>query len=123
MSRKTPEWIGKTDDTSAPPRVRLRVFEAHSGKCYLTGLKITPADKWEMDHKIALINGGENREDNLAPALVKAHRQKTNQDVKIKARDTRIRQKHIGITKTKSSFSTSRSGKYKAKVGSGIEIR
>jgi 5-methylcytosine-specific restriction protein A len=67
MSRSVPEWIGKTDDTPPPPRVRLRVFEAHNGKCHLTGRKIGPADQWDVDHVLALANGGENRESNLAP--------------------------------------------------------
>ena len=101
MSRKVKEWQGKTDDTAAPPRVRLRVFEAHSGICYLTGRKITPADQWDLDHVIALVNGGENRESNLAPALRAAHREKTAEDVAMKAKDRRVRSKHIGAAPKK----------------------
>lgn len=59
MSRSTPEWIGKTDDETPPLRVRLRVFEAYGGKCYLTGRKIMPGDEWDLDHKIALCNGAQ----------------------------------------------------------------
>lgn len=29
MSRSVEEWVGKTDDTEAPPRVRLRPFGAN----------------------------------------------------------------------------------------------
>jgi hypothetical protein len=74
MSRKVEEWIGKTPDTPAPPRVRLRVFERHNGICYLSGRKIMAGDKWEIEHPQALINGGENRESNMAPALVGPHK-------------------------------------------------
>ena len=28
-----------------------------------------PGDAWDLDHKVALINGGRHAEDNLAPAL------------------------------------------------------
>ena len=72
MSRELPLWVGATDDAKVPPRVRLRVFEAHGGRCWLSGRKIMPGDKWELDHKVALINGGRHAEDNLAPALSEA---------------------------------------------------
>ena len=100
MSRTTEEWFGATDDTRPPPRVRLRVFAAHEGRCWLSGRKITPADKWDIDHKVALINGGENRESNLAPALRDRHREKTASDVAEKAKTDRIRAKHLGIHRT-----------------------
>lgn len=95
--RSVPEWIGKTPDSAIPDRVRLRVFESKGGVCHLSGRKITPADKWDMDHVQAIVNGGENRESNLAPAIRSEHRKKTAQDVKIKAKCDRIRKKHLGI--------------------------
>lgn len=121
--RAVPEWIGKTDDTAAPPRVRARVFQAHNGICHISGRKITVADRWELDHIVALCNGGENIESNLAPALAKAHRVKTNADVAQKAKNDRVRKKHLGIETKKSSFRTSRGGPFKAKIGGGIEPR
>lgn len=103
MSRAVPEWIGATPDTPVPPRVKLRVFEAYEGRCYLSGVKIRPGDKWELEHVIALINGGENRERNLAPALKGPHAIKTKADVKIKAKTAKVRQKHLGIRSAKPS--------------------
>lgn len=97
MSRTVEEWIGKTDDSVPPPRVRLRVFEAHGGRCYLSGRKIMAGDAWDLDHKVALCNQGQNRETNLAPVLRDKHREKTKDDVAEKARIDRIRQKHLGI--------------------------
>lgn len=102
--RSVPEWIGATPDTPVPPRVRLRVFEAHNGLCHLTGLKITGADAWDMDHVKALANGGENRESNLAPALRKAHRVKTAEDVAKKATSYRKRSKFLGIKPEKPAY-------------------
>lgn len=103
MSRELPEWIGRDDNSPVPPRVRLRVFEAYGGRCYLSGRKIMAGDKWEIEHKLAIILGGENRERNLAPALVGPHKLKTRVDVALKAKITRTRQKHLGI-KTGSGF-------------------
>lgn len=104
MSRAVEEWIGKSDDTPIPPRVRLRVFETHNGVCYLSGRKIRAGEAWECDHIIALVNGGENRESNLAPALKQAHREKTNADVALKAKIARVRAKHLGISKPKTRW-------------------
>lgn len=99
MSREVPEWIGRTPDTPAPPRVRLRVFERYKGICYLSGRKIMPGDKWEIEHPQAIINGGENRESNMAPALVGPHKRKTAQDLAQKAKNDRVRKRHLGIKK------------------------
>lgn len=97
MSRSVPEWRGASDDTAPPPRVKARVFLAHDGVCHLSGRKIRPGDVWQCDHVVAIINGGENRESNLAPALAEAHREKTAEDVAIKSKTARIRAKHLGL--------------------------
>lgn len=65
MPRSVPEWVGKTDDTPAPPRVRVRVFERCERKCGQCGRKIRPGENWTLEHVIALINSGQNRESNL----------------------------------------------------------
>ena len=39
-----------------------------------------------VDHVRALINGGENRESNLAPILREKHREKTARDIDEKAK-------------------------------------
>ena len=97
MSRSVPEWIGATPDAKIPPRVRLRVFERHGGICHLSKRKIQPGEIWQLDHIIALVNGGEHRESNLAPALDNPHKEKTAADVAEKAKIDRIRKKHLGI--------------------------
>lgn len=97
MTRSVPEWIGATPDAAIPARVRLRVFERHGGRCHLSGRLIRAGDQWDCDHVIALINGGEHRESNLAPALRDAHREKTAEDVAIKSKIARMRAKHLGV--------------------------
>lgn len=122
--RTVPEWIGKTPDTPVPPRVRRRVYDAHDGVCYLTSRKILAADKWDIDHKIALINGGQNRESNLAPVLREPHRAKTSRDVAEKAKVERTRQKHLGL-KSKSSrpMPGSKASPWKMKMNGTVERR
>lgn len=121
--RSVKEWVGKTPDTPAPPRVRLRVFEAYDGKCGITGRKIHAGDTWELDHIQALANGGQNRESNLQPALKKAHKAKTARDVAQKSKDRRVRSKHLGIHKSMCPLPGGRKSKFKRKVGGGVVLR
>ena len=95
--RRVPEWIGKTPDSKVPPRVRLRVFMDYEGRCWLSGRKIAPGEPWELEHKVALCNGGEHRESNLAPALKDKHRAKTAADIAEKSAVYRKASKHAGI--------------------------
>lgn len=102
MTRSTPEWIGTTPDSPVPDRVKVRVFARYEGRCHWTGKRIMPGDAWDTDHIVALINGGENRENNLAPILRgKAHKEKTAQDVAIKSKTYRMQAKHLGLMKPK----------------------
>jgi 5-methylcytosine-specific restriction protein A len=97
MSRATKEWIGRNPDSKIPPRVKLRVFERHGGVCHLSGRKIAAGEPWDCDHVIALVNGGLNRERNLAPALRDKHRQKTADDVAEKAKVARKAKANLGL--------------------------
>ena len=97
MSRSVPEWRGKTDDSPVPLRVRLRIFERHGGICFISGRQIRAGECWNLDHIVALINGGEHRELNLAPVLVEPHKVKTKQDIKEKAVVAKKRKSFLGI--------------------------
>jgi 5-methylcytosine-specific restriction endonuclease McrA len=97
MPRNVKEWVGRNPDSKIPPRVRLRIFERHGGVCHLSGRKIAAGEPWDCDHIIALINGGEHRESNLAPALRDKHRQKTADDVAEKAKVARKAKANLGL--------------------------
>lgn len=96
-ARSVPEWVGSSPDAKVPPRVRLRVFEANDGICWLSGRRIRAGEPWDLEHKVALINGGEHRESNMAPALRDKHRAKTAEDVAEKSAVAEKRKKHLGI--------------------------
>lgn len=121
MTRSTKEWIGKTDDSQPPPRVRLRVFLRHNGICHIAGRKIEPGEPWAVDHVVALVNGGENRESNLAPILVDKHKAKTRDDVAIKAKTYRKRKANYGI-RTRSRWPYGKDSPFKKKI-SGAVVR
>lgn len=104
MARAVPEWIGKTDDTPAPPRVRIRVFERCDGKCGQCSRKIRPGEGWTLEHLIALINGGENRERNLGVTCDWCLPAKNVADVAEKAKTYAVKLKHLGVKKPSRGF-------------------
>src|SRR4051812_8130380 len=106
MSRSVVEWRGKTDDSAIPPRVRLRIFERFNGVCSLSDRKIRAGEKWDCDHIVALINGGEHRESNLAPVLRGPHKAKTAEDVAEKSKVYRKRAAHLGIKTPKQKIAS-----------------
>ena len=109
MSRSVPEWIGKTDDSRPPPHVRLRIFERFKGICHWSKRTIRPGDLWDVDHVEALINGGENRESNMAPILRgKPHKEKTAADVAEKSKVYRKKAKHLGLKRRRRTIPSRR---------------
>jgi 5-methylcytosine-specific restriction endonuclease McrA len=99
MARAVASWIGKTDDTPIPPRVKLRVFESAKGICHICQRVIQAGERWDAEHVIAIINGGANAEVNLLPAHKACHPTKTAADLKEKSKVAAVRKKHIGITR------------------------
>jgi 5-methylcytosine-specific restriction endonuclease McrA len=119
MSRSTPEWVGKTDDSAVPPRVKDRVLEAYDNKCALSGIPFRPGEKIEFDHITPLWLGGENRENNLQPVLPKAHKKKTSTEAKVRKKVNNIRKKHNGLKPKSKAWGNS---KWKKKIdGSVVE--
>jgi 5-methylcytosine-specific restriction protein A len=124
VTRAVPEWIGKTDDTPAPPRVRLRVWDRCEGKCHRCARKIPTGDAWILEHLIALINGGENRERNLCLTCSWCKPIKDAEDVAVKAETYRVRSKHILPSEQKrSSFGTNRNSKFKKRMDGTVVLR
>ncbi len=100
MSRSTDLWVGRTDDSAIPPRVRLRVFERHAGRCADCGRVLRPGH-WQCDHIVSLINDGKHEEGNLQPLCTSpCHQAKTKQDVAVKSKTARVRQKTAGIRRS-----------------------
>jgi 5-methylcytosine-specific restriction endonuclease McrA len=73
------------------------VFLAHGGICHISKRPIRVGEAWELEHIKPLSMGGEHREQNLAPALVKPHREKTAKEATERAKADRVRAKHLGI--------------------------
>lgn len=122
-ARSVPEWIGATPDTAIPPRVRLRVFERAGRRCEECSRPLLAGDKWQADHVLALINGGENREGNLRCICDWCHKAKTASDVAEKSRTYRRRLKDAGIRETKRPMPGSRNSPYRKKMNGEVVPR
>lgn len=119
MSRALPEWIGKTDDSAIPDRVKMRVHAVAEGRCAKCTLEATTG---QYDHAIPIIIGGENRESNLQFLCVPCHKAKTRLDVKLKAKVARVRKRHLGLKKP-SKFACSRDSKFKKRIDGSVVLR
>jgi 5-methylcytosine-specific restriction endonuclease McrA len=62
------------------PQERARIFAECGGKCALCTRKLGPADRWDLDHAIALEAGGSDDDDNLRPVCAWCHTGKTSED-------------------------------------------
>lgn len=121
--RSVPEWIGATPDAKVPPRVRLRIFDAHNGICHISGIKILGGQPWELEHIKALANGGEHRESNMAPALKDKHKAKTADDVAEKSAVATKRKKHLGIAKSRHPMPGGKGSRFKRKMDGTVVPR
>lgn len=102
---------------------RARLFEAHGGKCHICGGAIDGTrEAWDVEHIIPLALGGDDNEANCAPAHRKCHAAKTATDKGQITKANRVRAKHLGARK-RSSFATSRGGKFKQRIGGEIVRR
>lgn len=97
MSRTLPEWIGATDDTMPPPRVRLRIAERQGDQCALCTRAFSPKLPIQIDHKVPLILGGLNRESNLQAVCPYCHKAKSASEMKVKSKIAKARQDRLGI--------------------------
>lgn len=123
MPREVDEWIGPKDDTDAPPRVRVRVFNKYGGVCQCgCTRRIQAGEPWQLDHIVALINGGENRESNVWPLLTAHHKEKSKNDMAEKSTIYKKRSRHLGLKK-RSRFPCSKTSKFKKKFDGTVVRR
>lgn len=120
--RSTPEWIGRDDDQRIPDYVKDRVANKAKLCCRICKRQVIGKLRAEFDHETPLILGGKNRESNIQLLCHECHRTKTKLDVKLKAKVSRVRKKHLGIRK-RSTFSCSRDSGWKKRIDGSVVRR
>lgn len=123
MTRSLPDWIGENDDTPVPRRVKDRVWQRECGKCHRCERKIPSGDAWIIEHRIAIINLGANAEHNLCLTCSWCKPQKDAEDVAQKAKNYRVRAKHIGLHRPKVIMPGSRASRWKKKLNGQVVLR
>lgn len=86
---------------------RARIFAANDGCCHLCSQKIDGVrEAWEIEHVIAWELTRDDSDDNLKPAHIGCHRQKTHeQDRPAISQAKRREAKHTGVKRPSSSLS------------------
>lgn len=59
---------------------RARIFESSRGRCAVCSRMLGPADDWDVDHAIAIENGGTDDDSNLRVVCDWCHADKTADD-------------------------------------------
>lgn len=102
---------------------RVRLFELYKGECHICEGKIHVNESWEIEHVIPWDLTQDDSDDNLRLAHFKCHKIKSAGDVKAIRKANRIRDKHNGAVKKKSSFACSRQSKWKKKLNGEVVPR
>jgi 5-methylcytosine-specific restriction endonuclease McrA len=72
------------------PMERAKIFAAAGGRCASCTRKLGPSDDWDIDHAIALENGGTNDDANLQVLCDWCHTPKTADDHRTASKSKRI---------------------------------
>ena len=85
--RPVKEWIGKRPESMPGKLVLLRLYSRQNGICACGCNRVMNLnrDKIDCDHKLALIDGGENRESNLQLMLHEHHQAKTAAEATVRS--------------------------------------
>jgi 5-methylcytosine-specific restriction protein A len=98
LSRSVPEWIGATDDTPTPARVKLRVKRRANSCCEICFVR---AERGDTDHIEPVVFSTKerplNRENNLQWLCINHHKSKTRKDVADKALAAKRQKQMAGI--------------------------
>jgi len=123
--RTVPTWQGRTDDTAPPAAVKARIIARQGGICACgCGVKLGMAgERIDMDHTQALILGGANDEANLRALRYPCHRAKTALDVAQKAKEARVRNKHLGIARKGAAIPGSKASGWKRRMDGTVVRR
>jgi 5-methylcytosine-specific restriction protein A len=92
---KLKEWVGKSAEAMPGQTVLLRLYAKQNGICACGCGQVMNLnrDKVDCDHIVALIDGGENRENNLQLLLHACHKAKTSAEASARSEERRHKSK------------------------------
>ena len=105
------------------PLRRARIFDSAGGVCHLCERRILAGEPWEVEHVIALEISRDDSDDNLRPAHVACHRDKTSVDAGLISKAKRVQAKHVGAHESKTPLPFGRKSKWKRKLDGTVVPR
>ena len=103
---------------------RARIFEAHGGRCHICGERIDGTrERWDVEHVVPYALTRDDSDDNLAPAHIACHREKTREDVARIAKAKRVKAKHEGAWQPRSILPGGKRSRLKRKISGEIVPR
>lgn len=123
MSRSVPEWFGKSPDSTPPASVKRRILDRQDNLCAITGLEFTPQDPPNFDHIQPLWLSGKNCESNIQAIRASVHKRKTRTEAAVRAKVNNVRNKHLGLKKSKNPLPGGRGSKWKKKISGEVVLR
>lgn len=116
--------VATTRRRSMSAQRRLRIWEAHAGRCVICGERIDGTrERWIVEHVRPLGLGGDDNDDNCGPAHARCATAKTQHDSRAIAKAKRIKAKHVGAKQPKRPFPGGRDSKWKKTIGGGVVRR
>lgn len=91
------------------PQARAEIFAMRGGVCHVCKRKLTPKDKWTLEHRVALENGGTNEVSNMDVTCEWCEPEKTAEDHEKAGKSRRNYTRHA----VHSDFRRSRSWGYR----------
>lgn len=76
------------------PQRRAKIFLACGSRCAVCSRRLGPADDWDIDHALALENGGTDDDSNLRVVCDWCHKEKSADDHALAGHGRRMATKH-----------------------------
>jgi 5-methylcytosine-specific restriction protein A len=96
---------------------REKIFLDAGGICHICGCKIDGTrEAWDLEHVIPYSLTRDDSDENLRPAHVKCHKDKTREDKGVIAKCKRVAAKHNGARSAKAKLPGSRGSGWKQKL-------
>jgi hypothetical protein len=116
-------WFEKTPRRKLTAKGRATVFMKASGVCALCSMKISPGQDWEVEHPTPLWASGSDAGADLAPVHRRCHQPKTRTEASQRAKENRVRWKHIGAYQSRSPMAGGRTSRLKKRLDGTVVDR